>query len=76
MSVKAYILVNVEVGMGEGVIEALSDIEGVKSAHNVTGPYEVIAFVEVPDTAALGELVVNEIQLVDGIEYTLTCVVM
>ncbi len=76
MSVKAYILANVEVGMGEGVIEALSDIEGVKSAHNVTGPYEVIAFVEVPDTAALGELVVNEIQLVDGIEYTLTCVVM
>lgn len=76
MSVKAYILANVEVGMGEGVIEALSEIEGVKSAHNVTGPYEVIAFVEVPDTAALGELVINEIQLIDGIEYTLTCVVI
>ncbi len=42
MSVKAYILANVEAGLGEDVIEALSAIEGVKSAHNVTGPYDVI----------------------------------
>ena len=76
MSVKAYILANVEVGMGEEVIEALSAIEGITSVHNVTGPYDVIALVEVPDTAALGELVVNEIQLIDGIDCTLTCVVM
>ena len=76
MSVKAYILANVEVGMGEEVFEALSAIEGVTSAHNVTGPYDVIALVEVPDTAALGELVINEIQLIDGVDYTLTCVVI
>ena len=76
MSIKAYILANVEVGMGEEVFAALSAIEGVKSAHSVTGPYDVIAQVEVPDTAALGELVVGEIQLIDGIDYTLTCVVI
>jgi DNA-binding Lrp family transcriptional regulator len=76
MSIKAYILANVEVGMGEEVFEALSAIEGITSVHNVTGPYDVIAQVEVTDTAALGELVVSEIQLIDGIDYTLTCVVM
>jgi DNA-binding Lrp family transcriptional regulator len=76
MSVKAYILANVEAGLGQDVIEALSAIEGVKSAHNVTGPYDVIAFVEVLDTDALGELVITEIQLIDGIDYTLTCVVI
>jgi DNA-binding Lrp family transcriptional regulator len=76
MSIKAYILANVEAGMGEEVIEALSVMEGIESVHNVTGPYDVIAFVEVPDTVALGDLVVNSIQLVDGIDYTLTCVVM
>jgi len=76
MSVKAYILANVEAGLGEDVIEALSAIEGVKSAHNVTGPYDVIAFVEVPDTDALGELVITKIQLIEGIDYTLTCVVI
>jgi len=76
MSVKAYILANVEAGMGESVIEALSATEGVKSAHNVTGIYDVIALVEVPDTAALGELVINDIQLIEGVDYTLTCVVI
>jgi len=76
MSVKAYILANVEAGLGEDVIEALSAIEGVKSAHNVTGPYDVIAFVEVPDADALGELVITKIQLIEGIDYTLTCVVI
>ena len=76
MSVKAYILANVEVGMGEDVIEALSTIEGVKSAQNVTGPYDVIAFVEVPDTDALGELIITRIQPIEGIAYTLTCVVI
>jgi DNA-binding Lrp family transcriptional regulator len=76
MSIKAYILANVEAGMGEEVVEVLSVIEGVKSAHNVTGPYDVIAFVEVPDTAVLGDLVINGIQLMEGVDYTLTCVVM
>jgi len=76
MSVKAYIFANVEVGMGGEVFDALSTIKGITSVHNVTGPYDVIAQVEVPDTAALGELVVSEIQLIDGIDYTLTCVVM
>jgi len=76
MSVKAYILANVEVRMGEEVFDALSAIEGITSVHNVTGPYDVIAQVEVPDTTALGELVVGEIQLIDGLDYTLTCVVM
>jgi DNA-binding Lrp family transcriptional regulator len=76
MSVKAYILLNVEVGMGEEVVEALSAIEGVESANNVTGPYDVIALVEVPDTTALGDILINSIQLIDGVDYTLTCVVI
>jgi len=76
MSVKAYILANVEVGLGDDVLEALSALEGVKSAHSVTGPYDVIAFVEVPDTEALGELVITKIQPIEGIAYTLTCVVI
>ena len=76
MSVKAYILANVEAGMGEEVVEALLAIGDVKSAHNVTRPHDVIAFVEVPDTTALGELVINSIQVMEGVDYTLTCVVI
>ncbi|MFQ6057831.1 MAG: Lrp/AsnC family transcriptional regulator [Anaerolineae bacterium] len=76
MSVKAYILANVEAGLGDDVVKALASLNGVTSAYNVTGPYDVIAFVEVADTDALGELVITKIQTVKGIAKTLTCVVI
>lgn len=39
MSIRAYVLANVEVGSGAGVVEALLAMEAVKSAENVTrGP--------------------------------------
>jgi DNA-binding Lrp family transcriptional regulator len=76
MSVKAYVLAAVEAGVGLDVVKTLSAIEGVTSAYNVTGPYDVIASVEVADTEALGELVITEIQTIEGIVETLTCVVI
>ena len=75
MSVRAYILANVEVGSGAGVVEDLLAMEAVKSAENVTGPYDVIAVVEVDDTATLGKLLISEIESIKGITDTLTCVV-
>lgn len=75
MSVKAYVLVSVETGADE-VAESLSGLDEVKSAYNVTGPYDVIAFVEVEDTSALGELIISKIQTTKGITETLTCVVI
>lgn len=76
MSVKAYVLAAVEAGVGLDEVKTLSAIEGVTSAYNVTGPYDVIASIEVADTEALGELVITEIQTIEGIVETLTCVVI
>jgi len=75
MSIKAYVLANVEVGSGAGVVEDLLAIEGIKSAENVTGPFDVIAVVEVDDTRALGNLLISKIETTKGITNTLTCVV-
>jgi len=50
-------------------------MEAIKSAENVTGPFDVIAVVEVDDTATLGKLLVSEIETTKGITNTLTCVV-
>ncbi len=75
MSIKAYILANVEVGSGTGVVEDLLATEGVKSAENVTGPFDVIAVIEVDDTATLGKLLISKIEAIKGITNTLTCVV-
>ena len=75
MSIKAYVLASVEVGYGAGVVEDLLAMEAVKSAENVTGPFDVIAVVEVDDTATLGKLLISEIESSKGITNTLTCVV-
>ncbi len=75
MSIKAYVLANVEVGSGEGVVEDLLALEAVKSAENVTGPFDVIAVVEVDDARALGNLLISKIETTKGITNTLTCVV-
>lgn len=76
MTVQAYVLAMVKVGQSEKVTAALREIEGVKTAHSVTGTYDVIAFVEVEDSAALGQLVISKIQAIEGIGRTHTCVVI
>lgn len=57
------------------MVEDLLAMEAIKSAENVTGPFDVIAVVEVDDTATLGKLLVSEIETTKGITNTLTCVV-
>ena len=45
-------------------------------AHAVTGPFDVIAFVEVPDLDVLSDLVLSRIHRVKGVEKTQTAVVV
>ncbi|MEE2037770.1 Lrp/AsnC ligand binding domain-containing protein [Nocardiopsis sp. CT-R113] len=71
--VQAYILVQTEVGQAAEVAERIRGIEGVETAHDVTGPYDVIVQAEASDIDALGALVVARIQRLDGIARTLTC---
>lgn len=73
MAVKAYVLIEVEVGKTEGVVEAVQKLGGVKSADSVTGSYDVVAAVEVADLDAVGS-VVKQIHSVPGICKTTTCV--
>ena len=74
--VTAYILIQTEVGSAGEVAKALVDVEGVRSAEGVTGPYDVIARTEARDVDELGRLVVAGIQAVRGISRTLTCPVV
>jgi DNA-binding Lrp family transcriptional regulator len=54
----------------------IARIGSVKSAHLVTGPYDIIAFVEAKDPGAIGTLVMSKIQAVDGVGKTITCFVI
>jgi len=74
--VHAYILIQTEVGKAAQVATAISDIDGVTKAEDVTGPYDVIVRAEAGSMDELGRLVVARVQSVDGITRTLTCPVV
>ena len=57
-------------------LNGVAAIEGVISADDVTGPYDVIVRAEAPTLDDLGRQVVSRVQLVDGITRTLTCPVI
>jgi DNA-binding Lrp family transcriptional regulator len=76
MSVNAYVLVQTEVGKAADVATQIAAIDGVISAEDVTGPYDVIARAEAKSVDELGKLVVGKIQRIDGITRTVTCPVV
>ncbi|MBA3361240.1 MAG: Lrp/AsnC ligand binding domain-containing protein [Acidimicrobiia bacterium] len=74
--VQAFVLIQTEVGKAANVAEQVRTIQGVESADDVTGPYDVIVKAEAADVDALGKLVVSKIQSIEGITRTLTCPVV
>jgi DNA-binding Lrp family transcriptional regulator len=76
MTVSAYILIQTEVGKAATVASEVRAVEGVVSAEDVTGPYDVIAKAEAPTVDELGRMVVSKVQMIDGITRTLTCPVV
>ncbi len=74
--VSAYILILTEVGKAAEVAAKVAEIEGVKAAEDVTGPYDVIVRAEAEDVDQLGRMVVAKIQAIEGIDRTLTCPVV
>ncbi|MBM3709695.1 MAG: Lrp/AsnC family transcriptional regulator [Actinobacteria bacterium] len=70
----AYVLITTDAGKVMDVLTAIKAIEGVKSAHSIIGPYDIIAFIEFTDPAGLTSLIVDKIQKVSGISRTLTCI--
>jgi DNA-binding Lrp family transcriptional regulator len=76
MSVTAYVLIQTEVGKAVNVAREVGTINGVVSADDVTGPYDVIVVAEAKSMDTLGKLVVSHVQAVEGIVRTTTCPVV
>jgi DNA-binding Lrp family transcriptional regulator len=76
MAVTAYILIQTEVGKAANVAQQVGAIDGVISAEDVTGPYDVIVRSQAGSVDELGRMVVSQIQLIEGITRTVTCPVV
>jgi DNA-binding Lrp family transcriptional regulator len=74
--VRAYVLIQAEVGQAARVVKEVAEVDGVDSVVAVTGPYDVIALLEAASIDDLGRMVVSRVQGVKGITRTLTCPVV
>ncbi len=76
MTVRAYVLIQTEVGKAAAVAGQIGELEGIVTADDVTGPYDVIATAEAASVDDLGKMVVSKVQMIEGITRTLTCPVV
>ncbi|MFX0537763.1 Lrp/AsnC ligand binding domain-containing protein [Ornithinimicrobium sp. Y1847] len=74
--IRAYILVQTEVGASADVTTTIRELPGVESAEDVAGPYDVIAVVNAHTVAELGREVIARVQAVPRITRTTTCTVV
>ena len=77
MSIRGYVLVETEVGrtlaVGTAVREIQSALAKVTAVDTVTGPYDVIVQLEADDLDQLGKCITEDIQSIDGVQRTTTC---
>ena len=74
MQTKSFILIEVQVGRANNVADSLRSLQEVTSAEVVTGPYDIIASIQVSDMAAMADLVTSQMQSIRGVIKTITCV--
>ena len=74
--VQAYILIQTRPGTGPRVTKEVANVNGVGSAFEVTGPYDVIARAEARSLDELSKQVLGGIEAVAGVIRILTCSVI
>jgi len=76
MNVSAYVLIRIYPNKVKEVIDFIRGIEEVKKADAVTGPYDGIAYIEAENIKELGRIILSQIQNLDGVRDTTTCLVV
>lgn len=67
MAIKAYLLVETAIGTTREVVTLLRAVEGIDTADVVTGPFDVIAVINVEDFTQVGILVTEKVHTINGI---------
>jgi len=71
----AYLLLNTEIGAEAEVVKALKKVEGVETAFNLWGVYDVIASVKADTMDKLSLIINREIEKISKIHSKLTMIV-
>lgn len=71
----AYVLIKIAPGKSRVITEQIAKIEGVRTAHAVTGMFDIIVFLEASDINNLTGTVRMKIQTIEGVLRTHTAIV-
>jgi DNA-binding Lrp family transcriptional regulator len=69
---KAYVLLNTELGREASVMDALSSVLEIKGMHSLYGVYDIIVEVEAESMDKVKEIVFNKIRRLDDVKNTIT----
>ena len=76
MTASAYVLVSLSGPQTKVALNNIRKIKGVKSAHIVAGPFDLIMHVEGKSLEEIGELVISKVRKMPGVTNTVTCYVV
>ncbi len=75
---KAYILIEARMGMAGTIVNGTRNLRLAEArlvaVDAVTGPFDVVVVVETTDLETLIRSVTDQIQKIDGVQRTITCV--
>jgi DNA-binding Lrp family transcriptional regulator len=71
----AYVLLNTEIGAEAEVVRELKKVEGVESAFNLWGVYDVIASVKADSMDILTDIINRQIERIDKVHSKLTMII-
>ncbi|TFG34883.1 Lrp/AsnC family transcriptional regulator [Candidatus Thorarchaeota archaeon] len=74
-SIMAYILMEIEIGQTDEVVNQLREIEQATRISVTTGGYDIVMLLEVANLEELYDITVHRIHIIKGIKDTQTAVV-
>jgi DNA-binding Lrp family transcriptional regulator len=73
---RAFVLINVESGTEEDVVEELRKIPGVEEAYYSYGVYDIITKINANSMEALKDMVTRKVRTITKVRSTLTLIMM
>lgn len=74
--VEAYVTIQTGAGTSQEVTERLRSLDGVRKASIVAGEFDIVAEVEADSEQGLLRLITDDIQCIEGVGRTSTCIVL
>ena len=72
ITMKAFVLLNTELGQESNIIEALEGVEEITHIHSLYGIYDLIIEMEADTMDKVKEVVFNKVRRLDNVKSTIT----